>query len=67
MTKKNEPGKLQITLVKSMIGRKQKHIEIAQQLGLRKIHQSRVVDRIPSILGMLDKIKYVLKIEEIQS
>lgn len=64
---KNELKKLNITLVKSMIGRKQKHIEIAKQLGLRKIHQTKIVDSIPSVLGMLDKIKYVLKIEEVKS
>jgi large subunit ribosomal protein L30 len=68
MIRKNSKtgSQLKITLVKSMIGRKKNHIQIAQQLGLRKLHQFVLVDNIPSVKGMIDKINYVLKIEDVQ-
>jgi large subunit ribosomal protein L30 len=60
-------GQIKVTLIKSMIGRKQKHIEIARQLGLNKIHKSKVFENIPAVKGLLDKINFVLKIEDVNS
>lgn len=58
-------AKLKITLQKSLIGRKDDHIATAHALGLRKIHS--VVERedTPQIRGMINKIDYLLKVEEI--
>lgn len=57
-------NKIKITLVKSLIGRLPKHIEIANQLGLRKLNHSVVHQDIPSIRGMVNAIHYLLEIEE---
>ena len=64
MTSKSK--QLKLTLVKSLAGRIEKHQHTVKCLGLRKIHQSVEVDsRIPSITGMINKVSYLLKIEEI--
>lgn len=55
---------IQITLVKSLIGRLPRHIEIANQLGLRKINSTVIHNDNPSIRGMVNKINYLLKVEE---
>ncbi len=56
--------KIKITLVKSLIGRIPKHIEIAKQLGLRKMNSSIVHQDIPAIRGMVNTIYYLVKVEE---
>ena len=55
---------LKITLVKSTIGRKPKHIEIAKQLGLGKLNSSVFQLDNPSIRGLINQIYYLVKVEE---
>ena len=45
--------KIKITLVKSIIGRKPKHVAIVKQLGLGKINSSVSHNDIPAIRGLL--------------
>lgn len=56
--------KLKITLVKSTIGRKPKHIEIAKQLGLGKLNSSVIHQDIPAIRGLISSIYYMIQVEE---
>lgn len=58
-------AKLKITLVKSLIGRKKAHIATANALGLRKIGKTVEHEGTPQIQGMINKINYLLKVEEI--
>tara|TARA_Y100001968_G_C19445214_1_gene764973 strand:- start:3102 stop:3287 length:186 start_codon:yes stop_codon:yes gene_type:complete len=55
---------LKITLVKSTIGRKPKHIAIVKQLGLRKLNSSVIHKDIPAIRGLINKINYLVIVEE---
>lgn len=55
---------IKITLVKSLIGRLPKHILIAKQLGLRKMHRTVVHQDIPAIRGLVNAIYYLLDVEE---
>jgi large subunit ribosomal protein L30 len=57
--------KLKVTLTKSLIGRKKDHIATANALGLRKINNVVEHDSTPQIKGMLNKVSYLLKIEEV--
>jgi len=57
-------SKIKITLVKSLIGRIPKHIQIAKQLGLGKINSTVVHQDIPAIRGMVNAVHYLLKVEE---
>lgn len=55
---------VEITLVKSLIGRIPKHIEIARLLGLTRINAVVKKPNTPAILGMVNKIAYLVKCKE---
>ncbi|HVT62669.1 MAG TPA: 50S ribosomal protein L30 [Legionellaceae bacterium] len=55
---------INITLVKSLIGRLPKHKEIAKQLGLTKINAKVEMPNNPAIMGLVNKIAYLVKVEE---
>jgi large subunit ribosomal protein L30 len=57
-------AKLKVTLVKSGIGRPEKHKRILQSLGLRKLNKTKVFDNTPHIRGMIVKVNHLLKVEE---
>ena len=57
--------KLQITLEKSLIGRKQDQIATAKALGLHKIRSTVVKEDNAAMRGMIFKIKHLVKVEEI--
>ena len=62
---KPKEKRLQIRLVRSVIGRPQKHREVVKGLGLRRI-DSRVVRKdCPEIRGMINKIPHMLEVEEL--
>ncbi|WP_294154912.1 50S ribosomal protein L30 [uncultured Clostridium sp.] len=58
-------AKVKVTLVKSLIGRKKDHIATANALGLRKIRNTVEVEANEAINGMIKKIDYLLKVEEV--
>ena len=56
--------KIKITLVKSIIGRKPKHVSIVKQLGLGKTNSSVSHNDTPEIRGLTNTIDYLLLVEE---
>jgi large subunit ribosomal protein L30 len=58
--------KLKITLVRSPIGYKYDQKDTVRRLGLRKIHQTVIKNDTPQIRGMVEKVKHLLKVEEIE-
>ncbi|MEJ5257125.1 MAG: 50S ribosomal protein L30 [Fervidobacterium sp.] len=58
--------KLKITLVRSPIGYKYDQKDTVRRLGLRKMHQTVVKDDNPQIRGMVEKVKHLLKVEEVE-
>ena len=56
---------LQVTLVKSLNGRLKSHQACARGLGIRRIHRPVTVIDTPENRGMINKISYMLNIEEI--
>lgn len=57
-------AKVKITLKKSLIGRKKDHIATVNALGLRKIGKTVEHDDTPQIRGMINKVSYLLEVEE---
>jgi large subunit ribosomal protein L30 len=56
--------KIKVTLTKSTIGRLKNHKACVKGLGLRRIgHVVRVEDT-PSVRGMINKVDYMLQVEE---
>lgn len=58
-------GKLRITLVRSTIGKKPDHRATVRALGLTKIGKTVEHEDTPQIRGMINKVKYMLKVEEV--
>ncbi|MBZ9689457.1 50S ribosomal protein L30 [Clostridium estertheticum] len=58
-------AKVKLTLVKSLIGRKKEHIATVNALGLRKIRKEIEHEETPQIKGMINKVSYLLKIEQV--
>ena len=55
---------LKVTLTKSTIGRLESHKACARGLGLRRMHHSVVVNDTPENRGMINKIYYMVAVEE---
>ncbi|QHT63345.1 50S ribosomal protein L30 [Paenibacillus lycopersici] len=60
-------AKLQITLVRSLIGRNEQQRATVATLGLRKIRQSVVHNDSPAIRGMVNSVSHLVKVEEVQA
>ena len=59
------PKELQVTLVKSRFGRLKNHKACVAGLGLRKIRQTVTVLDTPENRGMINKVSYLLSVEEV--
>jgi large subunit ribosomal protein L30 len=57
--------KIQITLIRSTIGRKPEHRRTVRALGLRKINQTVEKEVNPGILGMVRSVSFLLDVKEI--
>lgn len=55
---------LKVTLVRSKFGRKPGHKECVEGLGLRRINHTVTVEDTPCTRGMINKVIYLLKLEE---
>jgi large subunit ribosomal protein L30 len=65
MVKAGKTKILKITQIRSRIGYKQKAKKTLDALGLRKMNQTVEKSDSPAIRGMIKKIDYLLKVEEI--
>ncbi len=57
---------LRITLIRSAIGYSEMHKKTLRALGLRHLHQVIEQPDTPSLRGMLSKVNYLVKIEEVE-
>jgi large subunit ribosomal protein L30 len=55
-------NKLQVTLVKSTIGRPKKHRDVVAGLGLKKLNHSVEHADTPEVRGMIAKISHLLNV-----
>ncbi|RIZ66498.1 MAG: 50S ribosomal protein L30 [Methylococcales bacterium] len=58
-------NKLHVTMIKSKFGRLPRHQACLKGLGLRKINQTVILLNTPEIRGMINKVSYMLKVEEV--
>jgi large subunit ribosomal protein L30 len=59
--------RLKVTLVKSPLGRLASHKACVRGLGLRRMHHTVEVTDTPENRGMVNKVRYMLKVEEASS
>lgn len=57
--------KYKIKQVKSKIGRPKRQKATLEALGLKKLNQTREVEGSPQVLGMIEKVKHLITIEEV--
>lgn len=62
---KSKAAILQVTLVRSLCKRTDNHIANVRGLGLRRIHHTVTVQDTPENRGMINKIHYLVKVEEV--
>ena len=65
MAARDSGKKIRVTLVRSVHGRLASHRACVRGLGLRRMHHSAVVEDTPCTRGMIDKVAYLLKVEEL--
>ena len=57
--------KVKITQVRSAINRPNRQKLTLIALGIKKLNRPKVHDATPQVSGMIDKVKHLLKVEEI--
>jgi large subunit ribosomal protein L30 len=57
-------AKIKVTQVKSVIDRPKRQKATMHALGLRKMNRTVEHESTPQILGMIDRVKHLVKIEE---
>jgi large subunit ribosomal protein L30 len=57
-------GMLKVTLVKSMIGRPEKHRKVLRGMGLTKLHRTVELQNTSSVRGMIAKVSHLVVAEE---
>jgi len=66
MAKINKATKqLKVTLLRSKFGRVPGHRQCVEGLGLRRIRQTVLLENTQAVKGMINKVRYLLKVEEI--
>jgi len=55
---------VKVTLVRSKHGRLASHKACVAGLGLRRMHHTVEVEDTPSVRGMINKVSYMVKVEE---
>jgi large subunit ribosomal protein L30 len=59
-------AKIKVTQVRSKIRRPQRQKRTLEALGLKKMNQVVEHDATPAVLGMVNKIKHLVSVEEIK-
>jgi len=58
-------AKIRITQIKSKIGQPETQKKTLAALGLRKMHQTVEHEDTPQIMGMVNKLKHLVKVEKL--
>jgi large subunit ribosomal protein L30 len=56
-------AKIKVTQVKSVIDRSERQKRTVAALGIKKLNHSVVVEATPQVLGMVEKVSHLVKVE----
>ncbi|MDI9571256.1 MAG: 50S ribosomal protein L30 [Pseudomonadota bacterium] len=59
--------KLKITLIRSYIGRPERHRQVLRGLGLMKLNKTVILADTPEIRGMVNKVCHLVSMEEMEA
>ena len=57
--------RLRVTLTRSLNGRLKSHKACVRGLGIRRMHHTAVVEDTPCTRGMINRVAYMLRFEEV--
>lgn len=57
-------GRLKITLARGLSGHPEAHRRVVRGLGLTRVNRSVIRQDTPEIRGMVEKVKFLLRVEE---
>lgn len=57
-------SRLKITLVRSMVGRPEKHRRVLRGMGLTRMNKTVELEDTPAIRGMANKVSHLVRLEE---
>ena len=58
---------LKVTMVKSMIGRPEKHRKVLKGMGLKKMNKTVILKDSPSNRGMISSVRHMVRVEEVNN
>jgi large subunit ribosomal protein L30 len=59
-------SKIEVTLVKSTIGKDRKQERVVRSLGLRKLNQTVRHEDNPCIRGMVEKVSHLVRVQTVE-
>ncbi|HNT42219.1 MAG TPA: 50S ribosomal protein L30 [Tenuifilaceae bacterium] len=56
-------AKVKITQIKSVIGHPERQRRTLRSLGIKRMHQTVEVEGTPQVLGMIAKVRHLIRVE----
>ena len=60
-------SRIRLTQIRSTIKRPARQVKTMEALGLRKINSSVEHNATPQIMGMVERVRHLLKVEELEA
>ncbi len=58
--------KIKVTLVRGLAGKRKDQKDAIRSLGLKKINDERILEKNPMVMGNVEKVKHLIKVEEVE-
>ena len=66
MAKTAQPARVRVTLVRSTIGFDRRQANVVRGLGLRRLNHTVELQDVPSIRGMIQKVKHLVRVSNVE-
>ncbi|NPA52409.1 MAG: 50S ribosomal protein L30 [Aquificae bacterium] len=58
--------KIKVKLTRGLAGKRKSQIQAVKSLGLKKVGDEKILQKNPMVLGNIEKVRHLIKVEEIQ-
>ena len=66
MTKRVKTGRVKVTLVRSTIGFDKRQANVVRGLGLRRLGHTVELQDVPSIRGIIYKVRHLVRVSDVE-
>ncbi len=66
MAKSTNAGRVKVTLVRSTIGFDRRQANVVRGLGLRRLRHTVELQDVPSIRGMIHKVRHLVRVIDVE-